>query len=86
MQIVNALDIFGLHTLFVHQVTVVRDVFINVLYLLYQFFRLELLHILPGHGFNFFLIVVLCHFDHPFQFCGGSEVGRWLKKSPSAFR
>ena len=76
MQIVDTLDIFGLYALFIHQVTVVGNVFINVLYLLHQLLRLELLHVLPGHSFNFFLIVILCHFDHPFQFCWGSEVGR----------
>ena len=86
VQVVDSLDILGLYTLLIHEVPVVGDIFVNMLNLLDQLFGLKLFHILPGHGFDFFLIVIVCHFDHPFQlFCWGSE---WEdgKKSPSAFR
>ena len=67
MQILNALNILGLHALFIHQIPVIGNIFINVLDLLDQLFGLELPHFLHRHGFDFLLIVILCHFDHPFS-------------------
>ena len=60
VQIVSRLDVLGLDTLFVHEVTVILHVFVNVLYLSHKTFVLELFHVLTGHTFDF-LVPILFH-------------------------
>ena len=95
VKIVDALNIFRLNALFVHKVAVVGNVFVNVVNLTDELFGLKLSHLFNRHGFNFFLVIVLCHFDHPFVFWGPKVTGavEFLKlgvreqtKKPSAFR
>ena len=70
MEVVNTVYILRLHSLLVHQRPVERDVFVYVLYLLYEFFGLESAYLLRIHRFDLFLIVSF--FFHYLSSCSPS--------------
>ena len=59
-EVFNAVDILGFNALFVHEVTVILNVFVNVLYLSHEALALKLFHVLAGHTFNF-LVPIFFH-------------------------
>ena len=61
MQVLDALDVRRRYALGLHLGPVVRHPVPHVLYLLDQFFRLQLLDSLPGHGLDLRLIITLFH-------------------------
>ena len=85
VKIVNALYIVGCNALFVHQVTVIFHVLINVLDLLYEFFGLKCSHFLARHCFNFFLEISLFrHFVVSFLLHGFVARSKGQTKTSSA--
>ena len=60
VQIVNRLDVLRFYAFFVHEIFVVGDVFVDMLYLLDEALILELLHVFARHCFNVRL-PILCH-------------------------
>ena len=63
--IIYALYVLGLYSLFVHEIAVVGDVVIDVPHLLYDLLVLDRKDFLPGCGLDLFLIIVL-HLLAPF--------------------
>ena len=66
VQILDALDVIGGHTLGFHLLAVVGDIVPNMLDLFDQAFTLEGAQLFLGHGFDFRL--VHCHSDHSFSY------------------
>ena len=65
VQVLNAVDVFGLHAFFVHQITVIGHIFVDMFDLFDQFFRLKLFDFFNGQGLDFFLVVAFHCFISP---------------------
>ena len=64
MHVVNTLYVFRLYAFFIHELFVIRNIFVNMLYLFYDFFGLELFQLINRHGFQIFLIKIIFFFLH----------------------